>query len=140
MDAQMKLIMTGIILELFFMLLHSYQPFVRIKTQKITVDKAMISLLSLNLEISVITLEICTVKFFFFIGYGHITTKTTQGKIATILYSAFGVPLMMLFVANIGSTMAKMFAFVFSRITRIFCCRMSNKKKRALALKNRQKL
>ncbi|CAF2965897.1 unnamed protein product [Rotaria sp. Silwood2] len=74
------------------------------------------------------------------IGYGHITTKTTQGKIATILYSAFGVPLMMLFVANIGSTMAKMFAFVFSRITMIFCCRMSNKKKRILALKNRQKL
>ncbi|CAF3788858.1 unnamed protein product, partial [Rotaria sp. Silwood1] len=74
------------------------------------------------------------------IGYGHITTKTNQGKIATVLYSAFGVPLMMLFVANIGSTMAKMFAFVFSRITMIFCCRMSNKKKRALALKNRQKL
>ena len=46
---------------------------------------------------------------------------------------------MMLFVANIGSTMAKMFAFVFSRITMIFCCRMSAKKKRALALKNRQK-
>ena len=46
----------------------------------------------------------------------------------------------MLFVANIGSTMAKMFAFVFSRITMVFCCRMSHKKKRALTLKNRQKL
>jgi hypothetical protein len=64
------------------------------------------------------------------LGYGHITTKTTQGKIATILYSAFGVPLMMLFVANIGSTMAKMFAFVFSRIRMIFCCRWRNKRKR----------
>jgi potassium channel subfamily K member 18 len=63
-------------------------------------------------------------------GYGHITTKTTQGKIATILYSAFGVPLMMLFVANIGSTMARMFAFVFSRITMIFCCRWNTKRKR----------
>lgn len=73
------------------------------------------------------------------LGYGHITTKTIPGKIATILYSAFGVPLMMLFVANIGSTMAKMFAFVFSRIMMLFCCRMSAKKKRALALKNRQK-
>ena len=61
-----------------------------------------------------------------------------QGKIATILYSAFGVPLMMLFVANIGSTMAKMFSFVFTRITMIFCCRLSNKKKRTL--KYRQKL
>ncbi|CAF0803680.1 unnamed protein product [Didymodactylos carnosus] len=63
------------------------------------------------------------------IGYGHITTKTTQGKIATILYSAFGVPLMMLFVANIGSTMARMFRFVFSRITIIVCCRMHKKKR-----------
>jgi len=45
----------------------------------------------------------------------------------------------MLFVANIGSTMAKMFSFVFTRITMVVCCRMSNKKKRALALKNRQK-
>lgn len=46
----------------------------------------------------------------------------------------------MLFVANIGSTMAKMFAFVFRRIMMIFCCRMSARKKRALAQKNRQKL
>ncbi|CAF1030171.1 unnamed protein product [Adineta steineri] len=74
------------------------------------------------------------------IGYGHITTKTAEGKIATILYSAFGVPLMMLFVANIGSTMAKMFSFVFTRMTMILCCRMSNKKKRASLLKNRQML
>ncbi|CAF0774828.1 unnamed protein product [Adineta ricciae] len=64
------------------------------------------------------------------LGYGHITTKTVYGKIATILYSAFGVPLMMLFVANIGSTMAKMFTFVFSRLTTIFCCRWRNKKRR----------
>ena len=66
----------------------------------------------------------------FSLGYGHITPKTIQGKIATILYSAFGVPLMMLFVANIGSTMAKMFTFVFSRIRTVFCCRWSNKPKR----------
>ncbi len=64
------------------------------------------------------------------IGYGHITTKTVQGKIATILYSAFGVPLMMLFVANIGSTMAKLFAIVFSRIKMIFCCRWKDTKRR----------
>lgn len=72
------------------------------------------------------------------IGYGHITTKTIPGKIATILYSAFGVPLMMLFVANIGSTMARLFAFVFSRIKAIFCCRWKNKKKR-VSLKSKPK-
>ena len=64
------------------------------------------------------------------LGYGHITTKTLYGKIATILYSAFGIPLMMLFVANIGSTMAKMFTFVFSRLTALFCCRWRSKKRR----------
>ena len=47
---------------------------------------------------------------------------------------------MMLFVANIGSTMAKMFSFVFTRMTMLICCRMSNKKKRASLLKKRQKL
>lgn len=48
---------------------------------------------------------------------------------------------MMLFVANIGSTMARMFAFVFGRITKLFLL-LSNEfeEKRALALKNRQKL
>ncbi|CAF0903741.1 unnamed protein product [Didymodactylos carnosus] len=70
------------------------------------------------------------------IGYGHITTKTTQGKIATILYSAFGVPLMMLFVANIGSTMARMFRFVFSRIKMVLCCRTSKKKQRLQKVKS----
>ena len=78
-------------------------------------------------------------ELFFRKGYGHITTKTTQGKIATILYSAFGVPLMMLFVANTGSTMAKLFTFVFRRITMIFCCRTMNKKKYLLALTTREK-
>ncbi|CAF4979755.1 unnamed protein product, partial [Rotaria sp. Silwood1] len=73
------------------------------------------------------------------IGYGHITTKTVAGKIATVLYSAFGVPLMMLFVANIGSTMAKLFAFVFSRIKKIFCCQWKNKKKRTNIKKFQQK-
>ncbi|CAM4781902.1 unnamed protein product [Rotaria magnacalcarata] len=72
------------------------------------------------------------------IGYGHITTKTVAGKIATVLYSAFGVPLMMLFVANIGSTMAKLFAFVFSRIKIIFCCRWRNKNKRVSLKKTPQ--
>ncbi|CAF2923735.1 unnamed protein product [Rotaria sp. Silwood2] len=73
------------------------------------------------------------------IGYGHITTKTIPGKVATVLYSAFGVPLMMLFVANIGSTMAKLFAFVFSRLYMIFCCRWKNKKKRRNLKKSQQK-
>lgn len=36
---------------------------------------------------------------------------------------------MMLFVANIGSTMAKLFAFVFTRIKILFCCQWKNKKK-----------
>ncbi|KAI0978281.1 hypothetical protein GJ496_005555 [Pomphorhynchus laevis] len=47
------------------------------------------------------------------IGYGHITCKTQTGKIATIIYSLFGIPLMMLFSTNIGSSMATSFRFIF---------------------------
>ncbi|KAI3386661.1 hypothetical protein SNEBB_007759 [Seison nebaliae] len=40
------------------------------------------------------------------IGYGHLTCHTNLGKIVTIVYSAIGIPLMALFVANIGSSIA----------------------------------
>ncbi|GAB6032400.1 hypothetical protein CHUAL_011038 [Chamberlinius hualienensis] len=53
------------------------------------------------------------------IGYGHITPKTELGMIFTILYAVLGIPLLFLFLANIGDIMAKSFKFGYSR----FCCR-----------------
>ncbi|CAF5011098.1 unnamed protein product, partial [Rotaria sp. Silwood1] len=64
------------------------------------------------------------------IGYGHITCKTNYGKIMTMIYAIFGIPLMLLCLANIGSTMADAFRFIYCNI----CCSYCNmiKKRRNL--------
>ncbi|CAF1267011.1 unnamed protein product [Adineta steineri] len=69
------------------------------------------------------------------IGYGHITCKTNYGKIMTMIYAIFGIPLMLLCLANIGSTMADAFRFIYCNV----CCSYCNlvKKRRNLrALKS----
>ncbi|KFM60338.1 TWiK family of potassium channels protein 7, partial [Stegodyphus mimosarum] len=53
------------------------------------------------------------------IGYGHVTPKTQLGKIITILYSLIGIPLTLIFLANIGDLMASVFRYLYSRL----CCR-----------------
>ncbi|CAM1318757.1 Uncharacterised protein g7024 [Pycnogonum litorale] len=53
------------------------------------------------------------------IGYGHVFPKTDMGKIATILYAIIGIPLLLVFLANIGDGMAKAFRYSYSRL----CCR-----------------
>jgi hypothetical protein len=53
------------------------------------------------------------------IGYGHVTCKTKFGKVFTIVYSAIGVPLMMLFLANTGSSTATVFKFIYLRFDSI---------------------
>lgn len=59
--------------------------------------------------------KICT----FFSGYGHIAPNTQLGKIVTILYALIGIPLTLVFLANIGDLMASMFRYMYSRL----CCR-----------------
>ena len=51
-----------------------------------------------------------------YLGYGHITCKTKLGKVFTIVYSAIGIPLMMTFLANIGSSTAAIFKFIYLKI------------------------
>ncbi|KAF2356739.1 Potassium channel domain [Trinorchestia longiramus] len=41
------------------------------------------------------------------IGYGHIAPKTTNGKVMTIVYAIFGMPVFLLYMANIGDMLAK---------------------------------
>ncbi|GFQ81390.1 TWiK family of potassium channels protein 7 [Trichonephila clavata] len=53
------------------------------------------------------------------IGYGHVTPKTQVGKVVTILYSLIGIPLTLIFLANIGDLMASVFRYAYSRL----CCR-----------------
>ena len=49
-------------------------------------------------------------------GYGNITPKTSWGRIVTIVYSMFGIPLTMLCLKNIGNLLAGCFS-IFYRFT-----------------------
>merc|ERR1719273_1928527 len=50
------------------------------------------------------------------IGYGHIVPTTKEGKIVTIFYAIFGMPLFLLYLSNIGDIMATSFKWIYSRI------------------------
>lgn len=68
-----------------------------------------------------------TVSVMSTIGYGHICPKTRLGQIVCVLYAIGGIPLLLLFLANIGDVMARAFTYSYSR----FCChwcRMRRKK------------
>ena len=56
------------------------------------------------------------------LGYGHITCETDKGKIATIFYAIFGIPMMLLCLANIGTSMANVFRFLYAKV----CCGYCN--------------
>ena len=51
-------------------------------------------------------------------GYGNLTTKTPLGKIATMLYALIGIPLMYLYMANIGGILASSFKYLYSKLCR----------------------
>ncbi|CAI4222244.1 unnamed protein product [Auanema sp. JU1783] len=53
------------------------------------------------------------------IGYGNTAAKTYIGKTLTMLYAIIGIPLMLLFLTNIGDVMAKIFRFMFAQSIRL---------------------
>ena len=52
----------------------------------------------------------------YFSGYGHIAPKTDWGRIVTIIYAIFGIPLTLLCLRTIGSLMAGTFKFFYCHI------------------------
>lgn len=62
------------------------------------------------------------------IGYGNIAPRTPPGKIATIFYAIIGIPLMLLYLTNIGDILAKAFRYLYSRACA--CAGGSNDKRR----------
>ncbi|CAF1196120.1 unnamed protein product [Rotaria sp. Silwood1] len=64
------------------------------------------------------------------IGYGNITPKTTEGKIATMIYAMFGIPLMFMCLTYTGDLLADAFITCYSKmvnfIYRHICYRQLN--------------
>ncbi|XP_057664215.1 uncharacterized protein LOC130898746 isoform X1 [Diorhabda carinulata] len=69
------------------------------------------------------------------IGYGHISPKTTWGKVVTIFYAILGIPLMLLCLSNIGDIMASSFRFLYWRVCCYMCQKKPKKMKRGKSLK-----
>ena len=46
------------------------------------------------------------------------TPSTDLGKLVTILYALLGIPLMFIYMANIGTVLASSFKFVYSKLCR----------------------
>lgn len=52
------------------------------------------------------------------LGYGNLTPKTDVGKILTIIYALIGIPLMLLYMTNIGHILGSSFKYTYSKICR----------------------
>jgi hypothetical protein len=46
-------------------------------------------------------------------GYGHIVPKTDAGKMFCIVYALIGIPLLLVFMANIGDLMASTIKWIY---------------------------
>nr|CDS26041.2 potassium channel subfamily K 8 [Hymenolepis microstoma] len=63
------------------------------------------------------------------IGYGEVVPVTKYGRLATIFYGLFGIPMMLLFLTNLGSLMADVFRILYKRL----CCCCIKKRKPSLS-------
>lgn len=50
-------------------------------------------------------------------GYGNLSPRTALGKILTMIYAAFGVPLMLLCLSSLGQLLARVVLYVYMRLT-----------------------
>ncbi|XP_071531996.1 two pore potassium channel protein sup-9-like [Panulirus ornatus] len=50
------------------------------------------------------------------IGYGHISPHTDFGKMMTIIYTIFGMPVFLLYMANMGDILAKSLKWIYSKL------------------------
>lgn len=55
-------------------------------------------------------------------GYGHITPRTDSGRLVTMLYAIFGIPLTLYTLTNLGFIMATAFRFLYKYICCGLCC------------------
>ena len=57
----------------------------------------------------------------FYPGYGNIAPRTSSGQMFCMVYTVFGLALMMLFLANIGNMLARAIKTGYSRLLCRWC-------------------
>ncbi|KAL3310140.1 hypothetical protein Ciccas_011298 [Cichlidogyrus casuarinus] len=55
------------------------------------------------------------IRFVFVTGYGYAVPKTNMGRMVTILYALVGLPLVFLYLSNIGDYLADIFRILYTR-------------------------
>ncbi|XP_063388540.1 potassium channel subfamily K member 18 [Cydia fagiglandana] len=50
------------------------------------------------------------------IGYGHLSPRTSWGKVTTIMYTLLGMPLFLLYLANVGELLARWFKCIYALV------------------------
>lgn len=64
----------------------------------------------------------------FVTGYGNVFPHTTWGKLATIIYAIFGMPLFLLYLSNIGDLLAKSFKWLYAKFCLCKICRLRKRR------------
>ena len=59
-----------------------------------------------------------SLSVFTMIGFGHLVPRTNWGKIATMLYAVFGIPVYVLYFMNMGQVLASCFKWFYCKIVR----------------------
>ncbi|XP_018911538.2 TWiK family of potassium channels protein 18 isoform X2 [Bemisia tabaci] len=54
------------------------------------------------------------------IGYGHITPSTTTGKIITMVYAVFGIPMFLILLADFGKMFTRCIKFLWAFVRRLY--------------------
>ena len=53
------------------------------------------------------------------IGYGNVVPRTEEGKIATLVYACFGIPVYILYFMNMGKVFAAVLKWVYTKVSLI---------------------
>ena len=72
-----------------------------------------------------------SLSVFTMIGFGHLVPRTDWGKIATMLYAVFGIPVYVLYFMNMGQVLASTFKWIYCKM--VSCTASLQKEKPAQA-------